>query len=196
MTAFPTDVIDEISGATPEVAALRRPVNREQSQASFDALFSPVDDGAFPLAERWLIAAFVTRLTATDRTAAFYALGARAATPEAAETVVDEAVAHTASGPFGVYAEPGLQAENTEGPRYKPSARVREALGERLAAGLAHAHLLTYRLRETDGASHDRLLEAGWSVDGIVTLSQLIAFLAFQQRVAAGLRVLSTEAAA
>jgi uncharacterized protein YciW len=35
------------------------------------------------------------------------------------------------------------------------------------------------------------LLDAGWSNAGIVTLSQLVAFLAFQIRAAAGLRTLS-----
>ena len=35
------------------------------------------------------------------------------------------------------------------------------------------------------------LLDAGWSNDDIVTLSQLVAFLAFQIRAAAGLRILA-----
>lgn len=197
MTTAIRDVIDEISGATPAVAARRRPVTREQSQASFDALFSPVDDTHLAQDHRWLLAAFATRLTAADATADFYAAHAREAAPDLAGRVLAEAEAQSAAGPYGVYAEAGLQGEDIVGPRYAPSADVRAALGEKLAAGLAHAHLLTYRLRETDGGSHDALLDAGWDVDGIVTLSQLIAFLAFQQRVAAGLRVLSaTEVAA
>ncbi len=195
-TAIP-DVIDEISGASPAVSARRRPVTREQSQASFDALFAPVDDSEFTLDDRWLLAAFATRLTAADPTADFYAHRAGEAAPDLVVHVLAEADAHSAAGPYGVYAEPGLQRENIVGPRYVPSADVRAAVGDKLAAALAHAHLVTYRLRETDGAAHDALLDAGWSVDGIVTLSQLIAFLAFQQRVAAGLRVLSaTEVAA
>jgi hypothetical protein len=36
------------------------------------------------------------------------------------------------------------------------------------------------------------LLNAGWSTTDIMTLSQIIAFLSFQIRVAAGLRVLAT----
>lgn len=195
-TAIP-DVIDEISGATPAVAARRRPVTREQSQASFDALFSPLDDSHLAQDDRWLLAAFATRLTAADEAAAFYAARAREAAPDLAGRVLAEAEAQSAAGPYGVYAEAGLQGEDIVGPRYAPADEVRAALGEKLAAGLAHAHLLTYRLRETDGGSHDALLDAGWDVDGIVALSQLIAFLAFQQRVAAGLRVLSaTEGAA
>lgn len=192
MTTAPPDVIEQIAGASPAVSARRRSVTREQSQASYDALFSPVDDSALAVADRWLLAAFATRLTADDATAAHYASRAREAAPERAAFVLAEAAAHAAAGPYGAYAEPGLQGENTEGPRYAPGDDARAALGGALAAGLAHVHLVTYRLRETDGASHDALLDAGWGVDGIVTLSQLIAFLAFQQRVAAGLRVLST----
>jgi len=37
------------------------------------------------------------------------------------------------------------------------------------------------------------LVAAGWSADGIVTLSQLVSFLAFQVRVVAGLTVLAAE---
>lgn len=196
MTVSPPDVIDAIGHVSPPVAALRRPVTREQSQASFDALFTPVDDGEFALTERWLVAAFVTRLTADDDTAAFYARAAREAAPQAAEIVLAEAEQSASSGPFGVYAESGLQHENSDGLRYTPGADVQAALGDRVAAALAHAHLLTYRLRETDGDSHDALLRAGLSIDAIVTLSQLIAFLAFQQRVAAGLRILSAEVTA
>ena len=173
MTDTPTDVIDAVAGTAPAIAALRRTVTREQSQASFDALFSPVDAAAVTLTERWLVAVFATRLTADDATAEFYAVRAREADDRLAQLVLAEADASATEGPFGVYAEAGLQSENLEGPRYVPASPV----------------------RETDGASHDALLEAGWSVDGIVTLSQLLAFLAFQQRVAAGLRVLSEVAA-
>ena len=39
------------------------------------------------------------------------------------------------------------------------------------------------------------LLDAGWSVADIVTLSQLVSFLAFQLRVVAGLQVLKRDEA-
>ncbi len=39
-------------------------------------------------------------------------------------------------------------------------------------------------------------MEAGWSTDDIVTLSQLVAFLSFQLRTAWGLRVLGEAASA
>lgn len=196
MTILTTDVVDELAGLAPgsPVDALRhrRPVTRDQLQASFDALFAPIDDSAFPLAERALVAAFATRSTADDPTAGFYADRARAVDAERAAIVRAEASAAATAGPFGTYTEAGLRRESTDGRRYEPSLTARDLLGERLSAALAHTHLLTSRPREADGAALDRLLEAGWSIDGIVTLSQLVAFLAFEQRVVAGLRVLAT----
>jgi CMD domain protein len=194
MTTLPADVVDELVGARngDAVDALRRrrPITREQLQASHDALFVPLDDTAFPLAERLLVAAFATRSTADDRTAEHYADAARTADPERAALVLAEAEAAATAGPFGVYREEGLRTESTDGRRYEPGVVTRDQLGERLTAALVHAHLLTFRPREADDAAQARLLDAGWSVDGIVTLSQLVSFLAFQQRVVAGLRAL------
>lgn len=188
------DIVDQIAGVTPELDALRRrrPVTREQLQASFDALFQPVSVEHVSQQERELIAAFATSLAgSTDETAAFYADRARQADPVRAGVVLSEAAAAVTGGPFGSYTELGLQDENTEGERYAPSDAVTAALGERLAAALAHTHLLVLRPREASGADLGRLLDAGWSADGIVTLSQLVSFLAFQQRVVTGLRVLA-----
>ncbi|GGM55755.1 CMD domain protein [Microbacterium saperdae] len=188
------DIVDQIAGVTPELDALRRrrPVTREQLQASFDALFRPVSAEHVSQEERELIAAFATSLAgSTDETAAFYADRARHADPERADVVLTEAAAAVGSGPFGSYTELGLQDESTDGERYTPSDAVTAALGERLGAALAHTHLLVLRPREASGADLGRLLAAGWSADGIVTLSQLVSFLAFQQRVITGLRVLA-----
>ncbi len=199
MTAspLPDDVIDAIASVDDRLDAVRRrrPDVRKHAQGSAEALFLPVDDAAFPVAERWLVAAFATRLTADDATAAFYAERAGEAAPDEAGIVIAEAARTAAAGPYGRYAEPGLRDEDAEGPRLR-AEDLDPGIAPRLAAALEHDHLLTHRLRETDGAAHDRLLDAGWSVDGIVTLSQLIAFLAFQQRVAAGLRVLAGSSAA
>ena len=188
------DIVDQIAEVTPELDALRRrrPVTREQLQASFDALFHPVSVEHVSQEERELIAAFATSLAGSaDETAAFYADRAQQADPERAGVVLAEAVAAATSGPFGSYTELGLQEENTDGERYTPSDAVTAALGERLAAALAHTHLLVLRPREAAGVDLGRLLDAGWSADGIVTLSQLVSFLAFQQRVITGLRVLA-----
>lgn len=193
------DVIDSIVGVRPgdrlDALRHRRPVTREQLQASHDALFTPIDDSQFVLVDRLLVAAFATRLTAADATAEHYA--DRAFEADAARTgaVQAAAVEQSAAGPYGRYAEAGLQSENAEGLRFEPDERLRDAVGERLAAALAHAHLLTYRPREASSDALERLLAAGWSIDGIVTLSQLVSFLAFQQRVASGLRALTDESA-
>lgn len=195
-----TDIIDRLVGVAPgsriDVLRRRRPETREQSQASYDALFSPVDDTEVSAAERRLVAAFVTGLAADEATAQYYAAQASAADEQRAAIVIEQATAASTSGPFGHYAESGLQEENTDGLRFRASDSVREALGARLAAALEHAHLLVYRPRESGGPALQALLDAGWSIDGIVTLSQLIAFLSFQQRVISGLRVLSEEVAA
>lgn len=188
------DVLADIAeGSALDELRRRRPVTREQLQASYDALFSPVDDSDFPVAERALVAAFATRLTADDETAAAYADAAAATGFALAEVVLAEAEAAAVSGPYGDFVESGLHAENADGLRYEPSEAIRDAVGTRLAAALEHTHLLTFRPREAHDAALDRLLAAGWSVDGVVTLSQLVSFLAFQQRVAAGLRVLSAS---
>jgi len=189
------DVVDELVGvrAGDPLDALRRrrPVTRDQLQASYDALFAPFDDAAFPLQDRLLVAAFATRSTADDATAAYYADAATGADTQRTELVLAEASAAATAGPFGAYREEGLAGESTDGRRYEPGLAARDALGERLTAALAHAHLLTFRPREADAAAQSRLVDAGWSADGIVTLSQLVSFLAFQQRVAAGLRALA-----
>ncbi|WP_091031119.1 CMD domain protein [Microbacterium oxydans] len=188
------DIVDRIAEVTPELDALRRrrPVTREQLQASFDALFQPVSTEHVSQAERELVAAFATGLAgAEDPTAEFYAGRAQEADAQRAAVVLAEAARAATTGPFGAYTELGLQAENADGARYVPSEAVIAAAGERLAAALAHTHLLVFRPREASGADLGRLVDAGWSADGIVTLSQLVSFLAFQQRVVTGLRVLA-----
>jgi uncharacterized protein YciW len=61
----------------------------------------------------------------------------------------------------------------------------------RLDAALVHAHLLVFRPRDASSAALQALLNAGWSTDDIVTLSQLVAFLSFQIRVVTGLSALA-----
>ena len=194
------DVIDELAdiseGSALDTLRRRRPVTRAQLQASSDALFTPLDDAEVSVAERLLVAAFATRLTADDATAARYAAHAAAVDAERTQIVLAEAAAAAAPGPFGAYVEVGLRSESLDGLRYAPSPEVAASLGERLAAALAHTQLLVSRPREASAEALDRLLEAGWSTGGIITLSQLISFLAFQQRVAAGLRVLAASAGA
>ena len=80
---------------------------------------------------------------------------------------------------------------DTTGPRYRAGTETRRALGPHLAAALEHAHLLVFHPRDAARTDLQALLDAGWSTTDIVTLSQLVAFLAFQIRVVAGLRVLA-----
>lgn len=195
----PPDVIDVLTGIAPgsrlDELRRRRPVTREQAQAAYAALFEPRDDAAVPTTERRLIAAFVTRLAGDDETAAFYRAGAEQDDPERAAIVVAEAAAAVTAGPFGRYPEAGLQQENTDGDRYRADDALRARLGDRLTAALEHAHLLVFRPREAGRAALAEVTDAGWSTDGVVTLSQLVSFLAFQQRVVTGLRTIEEEAA-
>lgn len=191
------DIVDDLVGATPELRALRerRPVTIEQLQASFDALFAPVSDEHVSLTERDYIAAFATRLTADDAVSEFYAERALSRDAQRGSDVLAYAAEYATAGPFGNYREAGLAAESTDGLRLVPNAADIAQFGERLAAALAHTHLLVVRPREADDAAIAALVAAGWSADGIVTLSQLVAFLAFQQRVITGLRAIQEDIA-
>lgn len=176
-----SDVIDLLAGA---VLPVRRPEARAQAQASFDALFHPVDAAAMPVAERAAVALFVARLHADAPAEAFYAAmlapELRAAVPAA-----------TGTGPYGHYPPGPLTPEDQPGPEPRIDT---PALGPRLAAALTHAHMLVLHPRDAAPRHMAALAAAGWSADGIVTLSQLVAFLSFQIRTAAGLRALASAA--
>jgi CMD domain protein len=68
----------------------------------------------------------------------------------------------------------------------------RAALGPRLAAAFEHTHMLVFHPRDASAASLQSLLDAGWSTNDIVTVSQLVSFLSYQIRVVAGLGVLAS----
>ena len=51
--------------------------------------------------------------------------------------------------------------------------------------------MLVFHPRDAAPAHLQALIDAGWSTTGIVTLSQLVAFLAFQIRAVTGLRALA-----
>ena len=87
-----------------------------------------------------------------------------------------------------------MSVEDAPGPIYQVSDAGREALGAKLAAALEHAHLLVFRLRDASPRALQALIDAGWTTNGIVTLSQLVAFVAFQIRVIAGLGLLAASA--
>ncbi|GAA3650319.1 CMD domain protein [Microbacterium marinilacus] len=196
MTTANADIIDLLAGIAPgsRLDALRdqRPQARENAQRSFEALLEPAEPGTFPLGERYAVAAFVARLHGFAQAADFYAdlLGDE---DSALVAAVEAAAADGASsGPYGVYREEGLAAESSPGAAW---AAAEPGLGARLVAALTHAHLLVFRPRESSATAIQALVDAGWSADDIVRLSQLVAFLTFQLRLAWGLRVLADNPA-
>jgi CMD domain protein len=110
--------------------------------------------------------------------------------PRLTDAIRGEIARDSVEGPYGRYPQGPLTVEDREGSVYQVSTDNRERLGSRLAAALEHAHLLVFHPRDASPAALQRLLDAGWSTTDIVTLSQLVAFLSFQIRVVAGLRVL------
>lgn len=195
MATSHTDIIDLLTNVAPgdRIDALRhaRPVTRDNAEASFRALFEPKDHQAVSLIERFAIAAFVAAVHGPGAATDFYAGELKTLHSKIAETVLREAKLAASEGPFGKYPDGPLSRENTPGTAYRISAAGRAFLGERLAAGLDHAHLLVFHPRDAAPEDHQRLFDAGWTTTGIVTLSQIIAFLTFQLRVAHGLGVLA-----
>lgn len=192
-----SDVIDLLVGDeyTSTLDALRalRPEARANAQASYDALFEPHSTHALSLIERFAVAAFVAGLHGDRAVRNYYAEGLahQGASQALREAIEAEITAGRTEGPYGRYIDGPLSGESAEGLRYQPGAANRAALGERLGTAFTHAHLLVFRPREASGEALQALLDAGWTEDGIVTLSQLVAFLSFQIRLVTGLRVLA-----
>ncbi|MER7797854.1 CMD domain protein [Microbacterium sp. NPDC096154] len=195
-TAPQADIVDLLAGIAPgsrlDAVRAQRPQARENAQRSFAALLEPAEPGAFPLGERYAVAAFVADLHGFDRAAEFYADLLADEDPALVGVVAAAAADGASSGPYGVYREPGLARESASGPAWSAPA---DDLGPRLAAAFTHAHLLVFRPREASAAAIRALVEAGWSADDIVTLSQLVSFLSFQLRLAWGLRALDQNPA-
>ncbi|SFM58993.1 CMD domain protein [Variovorax sp. OV329] len=199
--AFP-DVIDQLvglqAGGPIDAIRSRRPLARLHAQQSYQALFEPAaaapgQGSAFRAVERFAVATFVAALHKQPAFVAFYATGlARAGAPAAVqETVIAAAAQGAATGPYGSYPAGTLSAEDVAGPDYLVSPEHRAVLGVRLSAALAHAHLLVLHPRDAKADALRALLDADWSPDDIVTLSQLVAFLSFQVRVVVGLHALA-----
>lgn len=189
-----TDVIDQFIGAAEGDAIFelrgQRPDAKLNAQASFEALFQPRDTDEVSLLERLAIGYWAVAL-AHSPVAGFYA-ELLADHSEATLAALDAALPTAlTSGPYGNYPDGPLSAENAPGLRWEADPALRAAVGPRLAAALAHTHLLSYRPREASASALQRLLDAGWSTTGIVTISQLVAFVNFQLRVVAGLTVLN-----
>lgn len=191
------DIIGMLAGIEPgsalDAIRARRLQARENAQKSYLALFEPIDASDFSLAERAAVAAFVTGLHGESPVAAFYRekLAANADAAALGEAIRLEIERGKTSGPYGAFPVGPLSIENKAGLIYRVSAERKPALGTRLVAALEHAHLLVFRPRDAASADMKALLDAGWSTTGIVTFSQLVAFLSFQVRVVSGLRTLA-----
>ncbi|BDG74759.1 hypothetical protein Rmf_46880 [Roseomonas fluvialis] len=190
------DVIDSLAGIAPgsRMDALRdgRRVARIHAQLSHDALLAPASPGDVSIAERLAIAAYVAGLHGAAPTALHYAAALRAHVDDALARAVSAAIVQTAAeGPRGAYPPGPLSVEDTPAPAFALSPDVAAAIGPKLVSGFTHAHYLVFHPRDAAAERFAPLRAAGWSEDGIVTLSQLVSFLAFQIRVVAGLAVLA-----
>ncbi len=194
-----TDAIDTLAGIAPDSSldTLRRqkPITRDNAQASFDTLFSPAGTTDMAAQERAAVALFVASLHRDEPAIRFYhrRLAQTGAASSFIAIVLREAEAASTTGPYGHYPPGPLTQEDIDGKPWSISESGLDAIGRRLSAALAHTRMLVYRPRDA-APNYLRALEAaGWSATGIVTLSQLVAFLAFQIRAAHGLRALAAS---
>lgn len=198
MSQQKTDIIDHLLGekAATKLVAIRnrRPVTRDQAQASWEALFEPESTEFVSLKQRFAVALFVALLHENHEAASFYASKVSALEDGAQLVSVIETIAKNAQtkGPYGNYPAGPLTKENESGVEFIIAKQERDALGTTLAAALEHTHFLVFHLRDAKAERLQKLLDAGWNTTGIVTISQLVAFLSFQFRVASGLNVLAS----
>jgi CMD domain protein len=197
MTAATPDLIDLLVGIEPgsrlDLLRAERQQARDNAQASYLALFEPVDTETASLAERFVIACFVLGLNGRNDEMSYYAskLMSLEGGPTLAEAIKAELPGAMTQGPVGHYPKGPLSVEDIEGVAYQVPEACKAVLGSRIAAAMEHAHLLTFRPRDARADALQALLDAGWSTSGIVTISQLIAFLSFQLRVIMGLKALA-----
>ena len=191
-----SDLIAALTGIAPgdllDQARNRRPESRDHAQGSFEAIFVPTDASQVSLPERAAVALFVARLHEEAEAVEFYGalLSETGGGAGLEPLIVAEAERAAGQGPYGAFRAENAP-ESVAGPEYTvASVEAAYALGDRLSAALEHAHMLVLHPRDADRERLGRLLDAGWSSSGIVTLSQLVSFLAFQLRVAHGLREL------
>lgn len=194
-----SDIIDElaglVSGSGVDAARQARPQARENSQASYRALFVSADQTGVTPVERLAVASFVAALHGVTAAHRHYrGLLVEAGGAELAALVDQQAEQAATSGPYGRFPQTAdLRAEDQPGGALTIEPAVAAVLGPRLASALEHAHLLVFRPRESSPQALAALIGAGWSTPEVVTLSQLVAFLTYQLRVVHGLRVLEGD---
>ncbi|MFC3060138.1 carboxymuconolactone decarboxylase family protein [Paenirhodobacter populi] len=161
MSEHTPDTIDRLTGGKGADLKAARGTVWAGLEASHQALFGPDAIADITPAERALVALAVSVWHADEPAASFYATAAL----DAGATDTDLAAARAA-------------------------ARAGQGGAERLAALLAHAHLLTFAPAEASPAALQSLRDAGISEDGIISASQLIAYVAHQLRAAHVLRLI------
>lgn len=202
MTSSTTDVIDHLAdirkGSSLYALRKARPQTRDNAQRSYQALFTPVNEDDVSLDERFALAAFIAGLHGAGDVTQFYLAGLEGAAKSAplVAAIKAEVESGRTVGPYGHYPAGPLSVEDRTGPIYRVSEAGRPIVGAKLSAALEHAHLLVYRPREASAEALQLLLDAGWTTTGVVTLSQIAAFLSFQIRVVAGLSALAAAGAA
>lgn len=198
MSAHTTDLIDQVLFITPgsRLDALRRhrEVARDNIQKAYLALFEPKDLTQVSLLERLAVASFVAGLHGQIVLADHYAhkLSQAEGGPELSALITAEIEAGATKGPYGAFPAGPLSAENKAGLHYRVGPDSHKLLGAKLSAALDHAHLLVFRPRDASRDALQHLLDAGWSTAGVVTLSQLVAYLSFQVRIVDGLAALAS----
>lgn len=197
MSRIPSDVIDHLAGIAPasrlDAVRVGRAEARANAQLSFRALFEPSEPGGLDTCKRFAIAAFVAGLHGDAAISAFYAdaLRQEGGSAELVTAISREIAQGATQGPYGDYPAGPLSAENEAGQKYTVAEERRTILGKELVAAFEHAHFLIFHPRDASQKAFGPLSDAGLSTTDIVTLSQLVAFLAFQIRAAIGLRVLT-----
>ena len=160
------DVIDRIIGGDPNgrIAALRnqKPELIDELQAYYRSIFepSPESAAALSLGDRALVAIRVAAHTGSAAVVDWYA---------------------------GVAADAGVSPGLVE--RAKDVATAWDD-GTTLGAAIGRADLVTLRPADTEASDIQLLKDAGLTPAGILSLSQTIAFVAYQLRLIAGLRAL------
>ena len=201
MTSSPTDVIDLLAdireGSSLHALRTARPQTRDNAQRSYEALFEPAHEGDVSRSERFALAVFIAGLHGAGSVEQFYqtALEGAANSVSLFGAIRSEVDGGLTVGPYGHYPAGPLSVEDRTGLIFHVSEAGRSVLGTKLSAALEHAHLLVYRPREASADALQRLLDAGWTTTGVVTLSQIAAFLSFQIRVVAGLSALAAAGA-
>ncbi|MCP1274662.1 CMD domain protein [Gluconobacter albidus] len=189
----PLDLIDYVVGIDSDswLDTLRRgrEVLRDNAQKSAELLLNPLEDGEFPQTHRLAVAAFVAGLHGDTAIYRLYLdLLERSEQGKELSPVIENLSRRGRTlGPYGAYPAGPLSGENLKGSEFEVSD---VNVDRSLAQALEHAHFLTFHPRDASVQALERLKKAGWTDTGIVTLSQLISFLAFQIRVIHGLSVL------